>query len=64
MSIFWIVFIIALIYLGFKIGMEALKWVLVLVAVVFVFWFFTAGGGVKIDKPSNMPNLPSFPINK
>lgn len=67
MSILWLAFIIACIYIAVKIGFEALKWVLVLTVVVFVFWFFTAGGGVNIDKPAGMPslsNLPALPSAK
>lgn len=60
MSLLWVLFIILIVWLVFKIGLQALKWGLVLAVVVFAFWFLTAGG-VKFEKPSGMPDLPSFP---
>jgi H+/gluconate symporter-like permease len=58
-----IAFACVLVWLVIKIGLEAFKWFLVLAAVCVGFWFFTYGG-VKIEKPSNMPALPTLPLTK
>ncbi len=60
MTILWILLAVVVVWILYKIGVKALKWVVILILAVAVFWFFTAGGGVKIDKPAGMPDLPTF----
>jgi len=58
MSILNILIVLAVVYVCYKIGATALKWMLLLAALIAAYWFFTSGGGVEIKKPSNMPELP------
>lgn len=46
MSILWILFLITLVWLVFKIGFQTLKWMLILAVLIAAYWILTNGGRI------------------